>query len=101
MNTLNKFTLSAVLFVLTSGCSRDYAPDANANGEQIYQAACSECHQPDANGMIFKINSKNANPTYVAHKVKSGSLMMPSFPKMKAHDLKKLSVYVLEHRMTE
>jgi len=101
MNTTNKLTAPALLLILLSACSRDYAPDVSASGEEIYQAACSECHQPDANGMIFKIDGKNANPTYVAHKVKSGSLMMPSFPKMKANDLKKLSTYVLTHRNTE
>jgi len=101
MNTTNKLTVTLLLLVLLPSCSRDYTPDISASGEQIYQAACSECHQPDADGMIFKINGKNSNPTYVAHKVKSGSLMMPSFPKMKADDLKKLSAYVLAHSNIE
>ena len=91
MNTTKILMITILSLVSLNGCSRDYAPDAKASGEEIYQAACTECHQADANGIIFNINAKNANPTYIAHKVKAGSLMMPSFPKMKAADFNKLS----------
>ncbi len=94
------FFLAPICLALFAGCSRDYQPDPKATGEEIYQEACSECHKPDEKGFIFNINSKNANPTYIAHKVKSGSMMMPSFPKIKATDLKKLTAFALEHSNT-
>ncbi len=99
-NTL-ALTATALLFLFLGGCSRDYTPDSKASGEEIYQAACAECHEADESGMIFKISSKNANSTYIAHKVKSGSLTMPSFPNMKTEDFKKLSAFVLEHSKIE
>ncbi len=91
----------AVTLTILSACSRDYAPDPKASGEEIYQAACAECHQPDDKGKIFHLDPKNANPTYVAHKVRSGSLTMPSYPNIKAEDFKKLSAYVLANSSTE
>jgi len=89
------FIFTAVL--LLAGCSREYAPDSQATGEQIFQAACLECHKPAANGSIYTLKAKNANAGYIADKVHGGSLLMPSFPKMKADDLTKISTYALEH----
>ncbi|WP_349432307.1 cytochrome c [Methylomarinum sp. Ch1-1] len=97
MRSTMTISLSALAIALIAGCSRDYDPAPEASGEQIYQAACIECHPADEKGIIFHIDSKNANPTYIAHKVKTGSLMMPKFPNIKAEDLKKLSAYALEH----
>lgn len=94
-------TSCALSLVLLNACSRDYAPDPKASGEEIYQAACVECHTADDKGVIFHIDPKNANPTYVIHKVKSGSLMMPSFPNIKAEDFKKLTAFVLANSSNE
>lgn len=82
---------------LLAGCSREYAPDSLATGEQIFQAACLECHKPAANGNIYTLKAKNANVAYIADKVHGGSLLMPSFPNMKADDLTKIGTYALEH----
>lgn len=83
--------------ILLVGCSREYAPDSRATGEQIFQAACLECHKPGANGSIYMLKAKNANTAYISEKVRAGSLLMPSFPKLKADDLLKISTYALEH----
>ncbi len=83
--------------ILLAGCSREYVPDSQATGDQIFQAACLECHKPGANGSIFMLKAKNANTAYIAEKVQGGSLMMPSFPNMKADDLLKIGTYALEH----
>jgi len=80
-----------------NGCSREYAPDSGASGEQIYRAACMECHKPADNGSIYSLKAKNANIAYITGKVSAGSLLMPSFPNMKADDLAKISTYALEH----
>jgi cytochrome c551 len=83
--------------ILLAGCSREYAPDSQATGERIFQAACLECHKPGANGSIYTLKAKNANAAYIADKVHGGSLLMPSFPNMKAEDLAKISTYALEN----
>lgn len=100
MNRITIITASTLLALLNA-CSRDYTPEPQASGEEIYQAACAECHKADDKGAIFHIDPKNANPTYVIHKVKSGSLMMPSFPNIKAEDFKKLTAFVLTHSSSE
>ncbi len=89
------FLFTALILVV--GCSREYAPDSHATGEQIFQAACLECHKPASNGSIYILKTKNANAAYIADKVHGGSLLMPSFPNMKADDLTKVSTYALEH----
>jgi len=86
-----------VVVIFLDGCSREYAPDSSASGEQIYQAACLECHKPAANGSIYTLKAKNANAAYIAEKVHGGSLLMPSFPNLKSDDLTKISIYALEH----
>ncbi|PKM12978.1 MAG: hypothetical protein CVV13_03250 [Gammaproteobacteria bacterium HGW-Gammaproteobacteria-3] len=96
----NMTARSIGLIFLVSGCSRDYTPEASATGEAIFQAACIECHQAEdknAPDFFFTINAANANATYVAHKVHSGSLMMPMFPNIKGKHMRALSAYVLAH----
>lgn len=93
--------LTAALLALLNACSRDYTPDPKATGEEIYQAACAECHQADEQGAMFTIDPKNANPTYIAHKIRSGSVMMPKFPNISASDINKLSAFVLAHSKSE
>lgn len=98
---MTRFYLIAASALLLSACSRDYAPPPEASGEQMYLAACAECHKADENGAIFHLAEQNANATYVAHKVRSGSIMMPAFPNIKAEDFKKLSAYVLANSRTQ
>jgi len=83
--------------LLAGACSREYVPEAGASGEQIYQAACRECHAPAANGSIFILSSEHANAGYIAAQVKNGSLLMPAFPKLSSDDLLKISTFALEH----
>lgn len=88
------------IILILSGCTSDYTPEPEATGEEIYQAACSECHQSD-DGVLFKLHPKNANEAYIAYKVKSGSLTMPAFKNMKAEDLHKLGEYILAHSQSD
>ncbi len=96
MKSIAVFVVNGLMMFLLGACSSDYSPTPQATGEEIYQAACQECHQADEQGFIFNINKKNANANYVGYKVKTGSLTMPAFKKLKAEDLKKLSEFVLE-----
>lgn len=97
----SKAVLAASSLLLTAaGCSRDYTPERAATGETIFREACLACHQAEKEGgtkLFFVLNDKNANPTYIAHKVHSGSLMMPTFPNIKGKKMRALSEYVLEH----
>jgi len=94
MMTLLFLTIS-LLFL--DACSRQYAPDSQASGEQIYRSACLECHKPAPNGSIFMLKAKQANLAYIGGKIHNGSLLMPSFPHMNAADLKKVSMYALQY----
>ena len=88
------------LALIATGCTRDYTPESVATGETIFQQACAECHQAkdkSAPNFFFTLNDKNANPTYIAYKVHTGSLMMPKFPNIKGKKMRALSEYVLEH----
>ncbi len=90
--------------LLIAGCTRDYMPEPGASGEQIFKAACAECHNTvveGAPGKLFTLNSEKATPTYIAHKVHAGSLMMPKFPNVKDQDMRALSAYVLDHSLRE
>ena len=103
---MNKKIMRAILSVavVAAGCTRDYTPESSATGEAIFKAACAECHQaedPDSPEMYFTLNSKNANPTFVAHKVHTGSFMMPKFPNIKGSKMRALSTYVLDHSLRE
>ncbi|MGR9117508.1 MAG: c-type cytochrome [Gammaproteobacteria bacterium] len=90
------------LALLSEGCSRDYTPKPSATGEAIFREACVECHQVDneAEGeFFFSLNDENANPTYIAYKVHTGSIVMPKFPNIKGKKMRALSEYVLNHSL--
>ena len=78
-------------------CSRDYRPEPQATGEQIFQAACSECHKPANNGSLFSLTTEKDNLTYLSEKVSQGSWLMPAFKQFNSDDLIKISTYVMEH----
>jgi hypothetical protein len=84
-------------FFLQTACTRDYAPNSDMNGEQIYQAACFECHKPANNGSIYFLKTQQANIYFISNKIKFGSLLMPSFPNLGSAKLSKISHFVLEH----
>ena len=100
---MNKYSMPVVAFgvtIIVAGCTRDYTPESSATGEAIYKAACSECHQaedPKSPDIYFTLNSKNANANYIAHRVHTGTFMMPKFPNIKGSKMRALSSYVLDH----
>lgn len=94
--------LASCSMVLLSGCTNDYTPPADADGEAIFNAVCVECHAlgDDRPGnMFFTLNQKNANNIYIAHKVHSGSISMPKFPNIQGRKMELLSEFVLDHGM--
>ena len=85
--------------VLLSGCSRDYTPSAGATGEDIYKAACMECHEAieGKENVYYELAAENRNVGFIADKVSSGSLIMPKFPNITGLSLKAISQYALDH----
>ena len=90
-----RFSILLIMTLLVA-CSREYAPDNNASGEDIYKAACLQCHKPAHNGSIFMLKAEKANKAYIGAKVQYGSLLMPSFPNITGKSLDKLSNFALE-----
>lgn len=88
--------LLAALLTLAA-CSRDYSPEPQATGEQIFQATCAECHKPANNGSLFSLNAEKDNLAYLNQKIGQGSWLMPAFKQFNSDDLTKISTYVMEH----
>ncbi|MEY4210079.1 MAG: hypothetical protein RLZ92_458 [Pseudomonadota bacterium] len=86
----------AALLTLAA-CSRDYSPEPQATGEQIFQAACAECHKPANNGSLFSLTTEKDNLAYLSQKISQGSWLMPGFKQFNSDDLTKISTYVMEH----
>lgn len=81
-----------------AGCSKtnNYAPAAGASGEDIFKAACAECHKKEG-GKIFELSGDKAGAAAIAKKVTEGGVMMPSFPNIKTEELTGLARYVIEN----
>lgn len=82
--------------IVVSGCSRtdEYAPEATASGEAIFQTACVGCHEAVSEGVYFELSADAAKPAAIAEKVSKGSLAMPGFPNIQGEQLTLLSEYV-------
>lgn len=95
--------LSATAALALSGCSRDYTPVAGATGEDIFKAACLECHEAieGQDNIYYELASDKKNADFIAKKVSSGSLMMPKFPNITGDSLKAISQYALEHSISK
>lgn len=86
-----------VALLILAACSRDYSPEPQATGEQIFQATCAECHKPANNGSLFSLNAEKDNLAYLNQKISQGSWLMPGFKQFSSDDLTKISTYVMEH----
>ncbi len=96
-----KLIIISSLIISTVGCSKDYSPEANATGEQTFQAACVECHKKDAQGNLFSFNKTDANAAYISERIKNGNMMMPKFPNIQGAALDKLNQYILQNSTTK
>ncbi len=94
---MKHYRLIAVTLLSLSACSKDYSPAPQASGEQIFAAACAECHKPANNGSLYQLKPEHANLAYISEKIGKGSWLMPAFNRLSADDLLKISTYALEH----
>ncbi len=87
--------ISLLTTAALAGCggTRDYAPAPGSDGEQMFEHACLECHDPDAGGKYFKLSRDEASPESIAERIREGGFMMPSFPNIRGEELRALSVY--------
>jgi len=85
--------------ILLSACSRDYTPVAGTSGEEIFKAACMECHEAieGKQDIYYELKPADQTLTFFTDKVSSGSLLMPKFPNIKGEELKAVGQYALEH----
>lgn len=90
--------LIALFFIAgaLAACSKtsEYSPDTGATGEEIFAAACAECHKAEE-GHIFELEGDEASPSAIANKINKGGLMMTAFPEIKGESLDKLTQFVL------
>lgn len=98
MNKKTAFALLALSTVLTA-CKNDYTPAAEASGEDIFKAACADCHKADQSKpkIYFGLAAENANLAAVSDKINNGSLTMPKFPNITGDKLTAISQFVLDH----
>jgi len=94
---MSKTGYSCALSLILSACSRDYTPNADASGADIYAAACRECHPPANNGSIFLLSPAQNNLDVISTKIRYGSWLMPAFPKLNATQLHEISKFVLDN----
>ena len=99
----NTLLFAATSALLMAGCSRDYTPPAGASGEEIFKAACIECHEAieGKENMYYEIASDKRNAQFFANKISSGSLLMPKFPNITGAGLKAVSQYAVEHSISK
>jgi mono/diheme cytochrome c family protein len=97
------FLIAVSSIILLAGCSRDYTPTSGASGEDIFKAACLECHQAIAEKetIYYELSNENHNINFITNKISSGSLLMPKFPHIIGDNLKSVSQYALKHSITQ
>jgi len=90
--------IASLVIITVTGCSKtsDYSPAAGASGEDIFKAACIECHK-DAAPKIFTFTADSANPATIQKAIANGNMAMPKFPNITDDALNKLTEYVLNN----
>jgi len=90
------YIFAALIIGLATGCSKtsDYSPAAGASGEDIFKAACMECHK-DAAPSIFELKADEATVASIKQRIAEGNMGMPKFPNIQGESLDKLAEYVL------
>ena len=93
----------AILLIFLTGCtqSNDFTPTPEMSGEDIFKAACAECHSPKGD-FVMLLSEGMGDSDLIANQVLSGSMTMPAFPNLQGEPAKKLADYVLANsKVTE
>lgn len=86
---------STALILVGCGGGKDYTPPADASGEQIFTAACSECHKPLSADKAMILSASVANKEAIIKKFQGGSMRMPAFKNIQGDAANRLADYVL------
>lgn len=102
MKKVNSLLVIAVVFVLV-GCGKtnDYSPAADASGEDIFGAVCTQCHTPISREVVMVLGESVANKDSIINKVQSGSMRMPAFANIQGEAADRLAEYVLANSQTQ
>jgi len=102
MKKVNSLLVIAVMLVLV-GCGKtnDYSPAADASGEEIFGAVCTQCHTPISREVVMVLGESVANKDAIVNKVQSGSMRMPAFPNIQGEAADRLAEYVLANSQTQ
>ncbi len=102
MKKVNSLLVIAVVFVLV-GCGKtnDYSPAADASGEDIFGAVCTQCHTPISREVVMVLGESVANKDSIINKVQSGSMRMPAFSNIQGEAADRLAEYVLANSQTQ
>lgn len=96
---MKKFSFGVTLFALVAlaGCDSgsDYTPAADASGEAIFSAACTECHKPLKGDVAMILSERFANKEALINRVQSGSMRMPAFKNIQGDAAERLADYIL------
>ena len=91
-----------VVALAMTGCAdvSDFEAIKGMTGEQVYQAACADCHTRES-GSYFTLSGELATVEGMSAKIHEGGMVMPSFPGITGAELKALSEYVLANSKVE
>lgn len=98
MKKINVVVAASTLVILIGcGGGRDYSPPAGASGEQIFTAACSECHKPLSTDKVMILSASVGSKEAITKKFQSGSMRMPAFKNIQGEAADRLADYVLSN----
>ena len=95
------FIISALLVLVGCGKTNDYTPAADASGEAIFGAVCTQCHTPISREVVMVLDEGVASEEGIKNKVRSGSMRMPAFPNIQGEAADRLAEYVLANSQTK
>lgn len=95
--------LIALVTVLLVGCggANDYVPAADATGEAIFSAACSQCHKPLSADVAMALSANMVTKEAIIKQVQTGSMRMPSFTGIQGEAADRLAEYILANSKTK
>lgn len=95
------FVIFVSLVLVGCGKTNDYTPAADASGEAIFGAVCTQCHTPISREVVMVLSEGGATKEGIINKVQSGSMRMPAFVNIQGEAADRLAEYVLANSQTK
>lgn len=100
-NVFSLLVIFVLLVLVGCGKTNDYTPAADASGEEIFGAVCTQCHTPISREVVMVISEGAATKEGIIKKVQSGSTRMPAFVNIQGEAADRLAEYVLANSQTK